>query len=182
MFTNYIKTAWRNLVRNKIYSAINIVGLATGLAVCMLIILYVEHEHSYDHFHKNADKIFWVQGKMRIGNDSILMPYMSYATAALAKQSDPAVDSYTRFMYDFKKPVIQNIQSASVKFVDEKFYFADANFFSFFSFPLVSGNKQQVLKNPFTVVCIANGSQKVFLEMKTRLVKLSSIIMLTILL
>ncbi len=162
MFKNYLKTAIRNLHKNKFYAAINIFGLAIGLAVCMLIILYVEHESNYDSFHTNADRIFWIQGKMKIGSDSVFLPKMSYATASLTKEADPSVESYVRLMYDFKKPVVQNVQAASVKFIDENFLFADSNFFSFFSFGLLNGNQQQVLKNPFTVVLSQNAAKKFF--------------------
>ena len=67
MIKNYLKVAWRNLVRYKIYSAINITGLAIGLAVCMLIVLYVGHESNYDRFHKNGERIFWLQTKLKLG-------------------------------------------------------------------------------------------------------------------
>ena len=162
MLKNYFKTAWRNLLRNKIYGCINLFGLAIGLALCMLIILFVEHESSYDTFHKNADRIFWIQGKIKMGDDSIFLPKMSYATASLVKQADPSVETFTRLMYDFKKPVIQNVQSVSLKFIDEKFLFADSNFFKFFSFKLLDGNSGQVLKNPFTVVISQSAAQKFF--------------------
>ncbi|MEO8853647.1 MAG: ABC transporter permease [Ginsengibacter sp.] len=162
MFKNYFKTAWRNLLRNKTYGIINIFGLAIGLAVCMLIILFVEHESSYDRFHKNANNIFWIQGKVKMGNDSIFLPKMSYATAPLVKQTDPSVESFTRLMYDFKKPVIQNPETASLKFIDEQFLFADSNFFNFFSFKLLEGNRQQVLKNPLTVVISKDAARKFF--------------------
>ena len=59
MFKNYIQIAWRNLTKNKLYSFINIGGLSVGIAACMLIMLYVAHELSFDHFHKNADRIFF---------------------------------------------------------------------------------------------------------------------------
>ena len=64
MFKNYLKISWRNLIQNKVYSFINITGLAIGLAVCMLIVLYVGHEYSYDRFHKNAERIFSVNQKL----------------------------------------------------------------------------------------------------------------------
>src|ERR1700744_6090373 len=60
MIRNYIKTAWRNLVRNKSYAAINIIGLAIGIAACLLIFLVVTFETSFDNFHKNKDQIYRV--------------------------------------------------------------------------------------------------------------------------
>ena len=75
MLRNYLKIAWRNLGRNKVYSAINISGLSIGLAVCMLLVLYIGHETNYDKFHKNAERIGWIQAKVKIGNDSLYMPF-----------------------------------------------------------------------------------------------------------
>ena len=74
MIKNYLVVAWRNLLRYKVYSFINIAGLAIGLAVCMLIVLYTGHEASYDRFHKKSERIFWVQTKLKIGTDSVFMP------------------------------------------------------------------------------------------------------------
>lgn len=162
MLKNYFQIAWRNLVRNKVYSSINIVGLAIGLAVCMLIMLYVAHESSYDRFHKNAERICWIQGKIKIGNDSILMPAMGYAAAPVTKATEPSVESFVRLITDDRNTLIQNPESPSLKFTEDKFLFADSNFFSFFSFPLIQGKKQQVLQNPFTVVISKKIAEKYF--------------------
>jgi putative ABC transport system permease protein len=129
MFKKYFKIAWRNLLRNKLYSTINISGLAIGLAVCMLIVLYVGHESSYDSFHTNANKIVWVQSKIKIGNDSLYMPYMSYATGPLIKQSKPSVESFLRIKPGDRNTIIQNGETPELKFAEEKFLFADSNFF-----------------------------------------------------
>ncbi|MDQ6843236.1 MAG: ABC transporter permease [Bacteroidota bacterium] len=162
MLKNYFKTAWKNLIRNKVYSTINILGLAIGLAVSMLIILYIEHESTYDTFHANANRIYWIQGKIKMGNDSIFMPLMSYASAPLTKQAEPSVESYVRLTKDFKTPILQNIQSPAFKFAEDKFLFADSNFFSFFSFKLLEGNKGKVLQVPFNVVISKTIAAKYF--------------------
>ncbi len=70
MILNYIKIAWRNLAKQKLFSFINISGLAVGLAVCMMIMLYVAHEMSYDRFHKNADRIFSPQAHIKVGGNT----------------------------------------------------------------------------------------------------------------
>ena len=100
MFRNYLKTAWRNLARYKAYSAINISGLAIGLAVCMLIVLYVGHESSYDQFHKNADRIYWIQTKLKLGSDSVFIPYLNYSAAPMVSQREPSVESFVRWRKD----------------------------------------------------------------------------------
>lgn len=162
MITNYLKTAFRNLQNNKIFSVINITGLAIGLSVCMLIVLYVGHESSYDSFHKNASRIVWIQGKMKMGNDSIFMPRMSYATGPVTNASEPFVEDFVRLKSEHENPVIQNPQSPSLKFSEKGFLFADSNFFKFFTFRLVKGNNQHVLKKPFTVVITEKVAKKYF--------------------
>src|SRR5687767_6119223 len=108
MLKNYFKLAWRNMVKNKVYSAINISGLAIALAVCMLIVLYVGHESSYDSFHANANRIFWVQSKIKLGNDSLFMPNMSYSTALLVNQNEPSVESFIRIKQQDRNTIIQS--------------------------------------------------------------------------
>src|SRR5690242_1714909 len=96
MLKNYLKIAWRSLTHSKTYSFINITGLALGLAACMLIMLYAGHEWSYDRFHKNANRIYWVQAKLKMGNDSVYLPYLNSSTGLAIKNSTPAVESMLR--------------------------------------------------------------------------------------
>jgi len=154
--------AWRNLVRYKIYSAINITGLAVGLAACMLIVLYVGHESGYDRFHKNADRIFWVQTKLKLGNDSVFMPFLNFSAGPMVKQRIPSVESFLRLRKDDQNTIIQNPEKPSVKFAENKFLFSDSNFFSFFSFNLLRGNPQQVLSRPFSLVISQSAVRKYF--------------------
>ncbi len=162
MFRNYLKTAFRNLVRYKIYSAINIIGLAVGLAACMLIVLYVGHESSYDRFHKNADRIFWLQTRLKIGNDSVYMPFLNYSAGPMVKQRIPSVESFMRLRKDDRNTIVQNPEKPAVKFAESKFLFADSNFFNFFSFRLFRGNPLQVLNRPFSLVITQAAARKYF--------------------
>src|SRR5262245_57665043 len=106
MIKHYLNLAWRNLKKNRIYSLINITGLAIGLAVCMLIVLYVAHESRYDQFHKNAGKIFWVQGKIKMGSDSIFVASMSYPTGPMIQKSEPSVESFLRYKIQGRNTVV----------------------------------------------------------------------------
>lgn len=162
MLKNYFKLTWRNLIRNKLYSIINISGLALGLAVCMLIMLYVGHEASYDSFHANANRIAWVQSKIKIGNDSLYMLYTGYTIAPSVKQTEPAVESFLRIRQADKNTIVQNVETPVLKFAEDRFLFADSNFFSFFCFKLLQGNKQQVLQQPFSVVISQKAAEKYF--------------------
>lgn len=161
MFRNYFLVSWRNLVKNKVYSFINITGLAIGLAVCMLIVLYVGHEFSYDRFHANADRIFYVKSKVRLGNDSLYMTQLSYSTAPSLAKREPSVDAFLRLRQE-RQSIIQSSQIPSAKFSEDQFYFADANFFDFFSFKLLQGNKENLLVNPYAVVISEQAAEKYF--------------------
>jgi len=164
MIFNYIKIAFRNLAKQKLYSFINISGLAAGLAVCMMIMMYVTHEMSYDRFHKNADLIFTPQGQIKEGGSVMNMEFMSYAAGPLIQQSQPTVKAYMRTLAYFNQnPVVVNDPSSpSKKFIEDKLLFADPGFFSFFSFKLLSGSVGDVLKRPFTVVLSSDMAKKYF--------------------
>lgn len=162
MFKNYLKIAWRNLWRNKLYSTINIGGLALGLSICMLITLYVAHEYSFDRFHKNASRIFSVHSKVVFGGDTLNMPMFSYVTAPLVKRNDAAVTDFLRLRTQSKPVIIQNPQVESVRFSEKSLMYADANFFKFFSFKLLKGSAENVLDQPFTVVLSEDMARKYF--------------------
>ncbi|HVX52809.1 MAG TPA: ABC transporter permease, partial [Chitinophagaceae bacterium] len=162
MFKNHCKTAWRNLVKNPVFSAINIMGLAIGLTVCMLIMVYFEHEKSYDSFHKNAERICWVQSKLKFGNDSVFIPAISFVSGPMVKHGSPLVEDYMRLKHQGKNTLVQNPQSASLKFTEDQFYFADKDFFNFFSFSLLKGSPKTVLNKPFTVVLSSKAAARYF--------------------
>lgn len=162
MLQNHLKTAWRSLTANKTYSLINITGLAIGLAACMLILLYAGHEWSYDQFHKNARRIYWVQAKLKLGSDSLYMPHLGYSTGIQLKDRTPSVESFLRIKQPDRESVVQNVQAPELKFAENKFLFADSNFFTFFSFQLLAGSKTEALHNPFSVVLSQNAAAKYF--------------------
>ena len=162
MLKNYFKIAWRNLLNHKLYSLINIIGLAVGLAVCLVIMLYVVHESTYDHFHKNASRIFIPNSQVKMGGSAINMSYTSYATGELIKQSQPTVESFMRTKTYSKPFVVYNPMANNQKFSEDKLLFADADFFNFFSFKLFSGQASDVLAKPYSVVLSKNMVQKYF--------------------
>ena len=162
MVKNYLRTAWRNLRNNRIFSAINIVGLALGLAVCMLMLEYVEHERSYDRFHANAERICWVQSKVLLNNDSFFTPAVKYEAGPLVMSRVPAVEAFVRLKKERDATIIQNLGHPDLKFAEQNVAFADSNFFRFFSFRLISGNKDEVLKQPYNVVISKKIAKKYF--------------------
>lgn len=148
MFRNYLKTAFRHLSRNKIYSAINIAGLTLGLACAMLIILYTRDELSFDRFHANVDNMYRittqrVQPDGKVENMSGISGYFQGPrfTAGI-----PEIKSFVRWQANYKDLK----QGTEIK--GKEVFYADTNFFSFFSFPLLGGNPQTCLLQPKSVV------------------------------
>jgi len=162
MFKNYLVTAWRSIRRNTVFSFINIFGLATGLCACMLIVEYVSHEKSFDRFHANANNIFWVHTQVTVGSETFNMAAIDNKFGPMAVQRLPFVQSFARYRREDANTIVQNIATPTLKFAESKFLFADSNFFSFFSFKLLQGNKQQVLANPFSIVISQRVAQKYF--------------------
>ncbi|UFH54228.1 ABC transporter permease [Spirosoma sp. KNUC1025] len=158
MFTNYIKIAWRNLIRNKAFSTINIVGLALGLATCLLICLYIFNELSYDRYSDKADRMVRVvfRGIMNGGqiNEANVMP----PVAQTIKAEYPEVEQATR---------IRTVGSPTLNvgdktFRDDQLAYADSNFFQVFSLPLLRGDVKTALIQPGTAVITQEMAQKLF--------------------
>ncbi|MEO6978337.1 MAG: ABC transporter permease, partial [Mucilaginibacter sp.] len=162
MIFNYIKIAWRNLVKQKLFSLINITGLAVGLAVCIMIMMYVAHENSYDQFHKNAPRIFSPRMAFKVGSSTMNLAHTSFAAAAIIKERQPGVKDFMRTMAYFKPLVASNSEKPGAKFSEKGLLFADDNFFSFFSFKLLSGKADHVLDRPFTVVLSEDMAKKYY--------------------
>lgn len=158
MIKNYLKIAWRNLLRNRIFSAINIVGLAIGLASCMLISLYVLDELSFDRYNEKADQIFRVvfKGTMHGGNihEAHVMPP---AGPALKADYQEVVEATRLRQAGKPKVFIGNKQYA-----DENMAFVDANFFDVFTLPFIKGEQKTALTEPNTIVISENTAGKYF--------------------
>ena len=152
MFKNYFKTAFRNLARNKIYSFINVAGLSLGLACAMLIMLYVKDEVSFDKFHKNVDNIYRVVSQRKENK----IPVTGLLQGPRFTQNVPGIKSFVRI--DSRYEDIKTgtaIQSQSVLHVD-------SNFFSVFTFPLLSGNPETCLTEPHSIVLSEDIAKKQF--------------------
>jgi putative ABC transport system permease protein len=162
MIKNYIKIAWRNLLRQKLFSLINISGLAIGLAICMLIMLYVVHEMSYDKFHKNAKQIFKLTEHLNMQGQEVNMENMSYASGPIIRQNESNVSGYMRTRKVYKPVIVESPGAKGARFSETKMLFADTDFFSFFSFKLVSGSPSAVLNKPFSLVISQNMAKKYF--------------------
>jgi putative ABC transport system permease protein len=158
MFKNYFKTAFRNLMKSKMFSFINILGLTIGITVCMMICLFIVNEFSVDSFHKNGDRIYRVMRGAAIDDKSISVAYLSGMHA-------PAL------LNDFKGQIVSavrvsendNLFTVGTKsFHEKKELDVDTGFFNLFSFPLIKGDPTTVLKDLNSVVMTESTAIKYF--------------------
>lgn len=159
MFKNYLKIAWRNLVKNKAYSIINIIGLAIGLSCFLLIALYVMDELSYDRFYPNADRIYRIHSDIRFGGADLHMPVTSDMMGELLKKDYPQIENYTR-LYTFTGDKLIKKGNA---YIDEgKIAHVDSTFFDVFRLPAIEGDLKRALIEPNTVVVTESTAKKYF--------------------
>lgn len=159
MLKNYIKTAWRNLLKNKFYALINIVGLTAGLAIGILILLWVQDELGFDNFHKKTPDIYRLELFGGTGASRQIWTVGVAPIGPLAKQQLPEVLDAVRLtgnnnfsLYKFKDKV----------FGDELATFADPSFFSVFDFPLIQGDKSKPFTSDNSVVLTKTAAEKFF--------------------
>ncbi len=158
MFKNYLKTAWRNLLNNKFYSAINIAGLTIGLAIGILILVWVQDELSFDSFHKQAKDIYRLELFGGTGASKQIWSVDVAPIGPLAKQQLPDVKDAVRItggyysLYQYKEKV----------FGDENGVFADPSFFSVFDFHLIKGNAAKPFANDNSIVITQKTAEKFF--------------------
>lgn len=158
MLKNYIKTAWRSLKRNKIFSFINVFGLSVGLACCMLITAYVYSELSYDRYPRDAGQIYRVGIKTIENAGTSEYPNVDVAVAKGIKDQYPQVSDVTRLTG--RRPSF--IEYNGKKFKEEHLFMVDANFLQLFSIPLIDGETKTCLKDPNSTVITAAFAKKYF--------------------
>jgi putative ABC transport system permease protein len=160
MLKNYIKIALRNIIRHKLYSFINISGLAVGMACCILILLWVQHELSYDRFHENIENLYRVYEKWELGDQDFYHDNTPGPLAEDMKNRFPEVINSTRFLYAGGKPIRYGEKS----YYEQYLYYADQSFLDMFSFPLIRGNKESALKDPSSIVISNEIAKKYFAD------------------
>jgi putative ABC transport system permease protein len=149
MFTNYLKIAYRTLLRYKGYTVTNILGLAVGIAATILILSYIEFEMSYDDFQKNAASVYRVsvvakkEGNVEYDGAQFIAPL----GPAMMKDM-PEVQNYVRL----RSPVVAYLSFGEQSLKVDGIVYTDSTFFDILSFPLVTGSPQQALKDPYSIV------------------------------
>ena len=149
MFKNYIKIAWRNLLKNKTFSFINIAGLAAGLACFILIALYVTDELSYDRYHENANRIYRIHSDIRFGGTDMNMAVTADPMGAALKKDYPQIEEFTRL---YANEGSKLFKKGNTYITETRVTFADSTLFDVFTFPALAGNTKTALNEPNTVV------------------------------
>jgi predicted permease len=163
MFKNYFKVALRNIQRHKAFSFINITGLAIGMACCILIMLWVQDELSYDKFHENKDTLYRMINQDLDAKGDLGGSTIPFALAPIVKSEYPEITSFTRYQ-DLSWRLSCSFTYQDKKFYEPDFILADPSFFEMFSFPFITGNPQTALKDPHSIVLTQDTAQKYFGE------------------
>jgi putative ABC transport system permease protein len=159
MIKNYFLIAFRNLKKNKVFSFINIFGLAVGMAAGLLIIQYVSFELSFDTFHSKKDRVFRVtQDRYDRGKLSTQWAAGAFAEGNAFKNNFPQVEDFLKVVDAGSVLAINNDR----KIVLEKSYFAGSSFFNIFSYPLISGDPNTALKEVYSAVITETVAKKLF--------------------
>jgi len=162
MIKNNLKIAWRILIRQKAFSAVNILGLAIGMAACLLIVQYISFEISYDNFHKNGDRIYRIKHKnYSQGNLIENLPRTYSAVGPALKSQFPDVQEMTRVAKTEGMVSAHQPNGSLIVFNERNIYQADASFLRLFSFPMLNGTTS-ALNEPNTVVITEKTAEKYF--------------------
>lgn len=159
MFKNYLTVAVRNITRYKFYSAINIFGMTIGLTACLIIILYISDELSYDKFHRNANRIYQVGLHGKIGGQDLMVANTCPPMGPALVAEIPEVESSMRIATYWGQPSIRYEEKI---FAENKVFYVDSNFFQFFDYKLIEGDPTNVLKEPNTLVMTKDIATKYF--------------------
>jgi len=151
MLKNYFKIAFRNIVRHKAFAAINIAGLAIGMACSIFILLWVQNELSYDQFHKNAATIYRLPGGDAT-NSGPMVPEL--------KAKIPAIKNFVRFLY--VQPATTVFEMGAKRFEEKAVFYADSTLLQVFSFPLIKGNAETAMSRPDAVLITEDMAKKYF--------------------
>lgn len=159
MIKNYFKIAWRNLVRSKVFSAINILGLALGLTAFLLLTLYIKDELSYDRFHEKGERIYRVSREFvsERGSTDLYLGQVAPPYGPLIAQDFPEVERVVRML-----ATNATFRYGDKLYDEQRVFFAEDGFFELFTVPVVQGDPQTALKNPFTVMLSVPIAKKYF--------------------
>lgn len=159
MLRNYFKIAWRNLIKNKGFTAINIIGLSMGIGCFIMISMYVIDELSYDRYHENADRIYRINSDIIFGGTEMSMAVTSDPMGEVLKNDYPEVENYVRFYASNGSKLIKK----GNEFINESAVaHADSTLFNVFTLPAIVGDTNTALNSPNTVVITKTAANRYF--------------------
>jgi len=159
MLQNFFKIAWRNFWKQKVYSVINVFGLALGLTATIFIFRYVQDELSYDQFHEKGERMYRITESFKNGEEYTTTAMSPYKIAPLLAEYSPAVESFTRIDTYVERQILQ---VGDEKHEEMSITYVDSTFFQNFSFQLLQGDPKTVLTEPYTMVLSEEKAQQIF--------------------
>jgi putative ABC transport system permease protein len=182
MFRNYLKIAYRHLMKSKTFSLINIVGLTIGITAFLLIVHYVRFERSYEDFHKNASSIYRVALQIFKGSEYVITDCEMYSPVGpMLKEKFPEVEDFVR-VYEIGTP---EVKAGDRKFYEEFVFLADASIMNVFTFEVLQGDTRAALSEPSQVVMTEAMANKYFgstdvigesIEIRKHLYKITAVV------
>src|SRR5688572_20275825 len=157
MLRNYLKQAWRNITKNKTYSALNIIGLSAGLTCVAFIAIWVNDELSYDKFNQNSDRIFRLTGIAKTETGTIASAVSSAPMAQALKNDYPEIENTVRM--DMREEIIEH---EGQQYLEPGILLTDPSFFDVFSYELTEGDINTVLNEPYSIILTTSTSKKYF--------------------
>lgn len=167
MIRNYLKIALRSLIKQKIYSIINIAGLAAGIASCVLIIMYVSDEFSYDSFHLKGDRVHKMALERIYPNHSTHYAVVPHSFGDAMQQDLPEIDAVVKMAGPFNNTPVSYLENGEEKFFEEDFIMAaDSNFFDVFTIAILEGTPETALQKNSDIVLTEETARRYFGEEK----------------
>ncbi|MGD8535035.1 MAG: ABC transporter permease [Candidatus Aminicenantes bacterium] len=158
MLRNYLKIAFRNVKRHKVYSFINIAGLTIGMTCVVLLLLWIQDELSYDKFHEKIDDIYLVSAHIKEERDELQVPSVP-GLGPLLKELYPEVEESARFLAGYRTFILRYKDRT---FSEPRVFPADPEVLEVFTFPLVEGDPKTALKDPYSLVLSERTAKKYF--------------------
>ena len=165
MLKNLLKISFRNLLKDKIYSIINITGLTIGITCSLFLLMYILHELSYDRYHENARNIYRVVSNIKEPDNAFTWAVAQIPLAEELRDNYPEVKNAVRF-FGTDRTVYKN---GDKQFYEEKFFLADSTVFEMFTYPFLYGDPATALDNPFSIVLTEKTAKKYFSDLSSAL-------------
>ena len=160
MIRNYITSALRTIWSHRGYAAINILGLAIGIAACFLMVLFIKHELSYDRFHRHADRMYRLNLEISAGSSNYHLADTPGPVGPALKETFPEVEVAARI----KAPGETLVAYGDERFEEQRFYYAEPEVLDIFSMEVVRGDARSTLATPESVLLTESSARKIFGE------------------